>query len=233
MSIPLCIGHRGAKGYSPENTLPSFEHAIKLGCDWIELDVYSVEGELLVIHDNTVDRTTNGMGAVKELSLDYLRGLDAGDGAQVPLLKEVIDLVDRRVGINIELKGRDTAQLTSDLLHTCLDSGWRQEEFLLSSFNHHELALADSAFRKGALIDRTFKNQWDKAAELGAWSINFNRKNVTKALVTEAHEQGLKVLAYTVNEPDDIDQMLRFGVDGLFSDYPDRVRSKIDNLSNP
>ena len=135
MPSTLCIGHRGAKGLLPENTLPSFEHAINVGCDWVELDVYHVDGELLVIHDKSVERTTNGKGLVSELSFDEIRALDAGGGHSVPTLQEVIDLVDRRCRINVELKGPATAKPVSDLLSRYCLTEWTPRDFLLSSFN--------------------------------------------------------------------------------------------------
>lgn len=223
MSSPLCIGHRGAKGYVAENTLPSFEYAIELGCDWIELDVYCVEDDLLVIHDDELDRTTNGSGLVMEQTLDYLRSLDAGDGARIPTLPEVINLVDRRCGINVDLKGKGTAQPVSELLQRYCRQGWDPEAFLLSSFNHKELALGDEVFRRGALYGKLLDDLWQRAEDLAAWSVNFDMKDVTEPLVSEAHERGYQVLVYTVNVDRDIMRMLDCGVDGLFSDFPDRV----------
>ena len=119
----ICIGHRGACGYAPENTLAAFELAITMGCPWLELDVYAVEGELLVIHDDTLERTTNGKGQVMQTPLATLRSLDAGNGQQIPTLKEVIELVDHRAGINIELKGPHTAAPVCQLLHDYLAQG--------------------------------------------------------------------------------------------------------------
>ena len=118
----LCIGHRGASGHAPENTLKAFEMAVVMNCDWVELDVYAVDNELLVIHDNRLDRTTNGTGNVMHANLDYLRSLDAGQGQQIPTLNEVIQTINHRAGINIELKGPNTAepenQLYSELIRT-------------------------------------------------------------------------------------------------------------------
>lgn len=223
-SFPLCIGHRGAKGYRPENTLSSFEHAITLGCDWIELDVYLHEGELIVIHDDKVDRTTSGQGHLDDYSLEALRSLDAGDGQQIPTLQEVINLVDGRCGINVELKGVGTAEPASALLQTCCERGpWRYGQFLMSSFRHKELALSDPAFHRGALFGRLPDDLWDRAAALNPWSVNFEVTVVTQALVDEAHERGYRVLVYTVNDEADIKRMLNLGVDGMFCDYPDRL----------
>lgn len=225
----ICIGHRGAMGYRPENTLASFELALQMGCPWIELDVYSVEDELLVIHDDKLDRTTNGRGRVQTSSIDYIRSLDAGDGEKVPLLREVIDLVNHRAGINIELKGPDTAGPVSRLLNDYCSRGWDSTEFLLSSFSHSELMLADPTYRRGALFGRrSSRDRFQVAEALSAWSINPELSMVTRTLVEGAHQRGLKVLVYTVNELEDIQQMIDLSVDGIFTNYPDRVFNLLD-----
>lgn len=222
-SALMCIGHRGARGHAPENTLPSFERAIALGCDWVELDVYALDSHLVVIHDEKVDRTTNGKGLLADFSFDALRELDAGDGAVIPTLNEVLDLIDQRCGVNIELKGTDTAAPVSRMLRDYCAHGWQPTQFLLSSFSHQELALADPAFRRGALFNRRHEDLWQQAAAVRAWSVNFALKDVDRPLVEEAHRLGYRVLVYTVNKPGDIRRMIALGVDGLFSDYPDRV----------
>lgn len=224
----LCIGHRGAMGYRPENTLPAFELALEMGCPWIELDVHLCEGELLVIHDSSLERTTNGHGKLAHATLDYVRGLDAGDGAVVPTLAEVIDLVGGRAKVNIELKGRGTAAAVSRLLNDYCDRGRRPDEFLLSSFHHDELGQADFLFGRGALFGKQSREKSGgdriaRAVDLGAWSLNLGLDIVDVAEVHEAHAEGLRVLVYTVNEIDDIRRMIDIGVDGVFCNYPDRV----------
>ena len=226
----ICIGHRGACGYEPENTLDSFETAISLGCQWIELDVYFVTGELLVIHDDSLERTTNGKGDVMDSSLEYLRSLDAGNGQQIPTLSEVVDLVDKRCAINIELKGPYTAESTSAYLNSLCANGWQEDHFLLSSFYYGELAKADTRFRRGALFHKSVPDYFQITTQLDAYSINLSIKLVAQKLVDEAHRHGLKVLVYTVNQPDDILRMINMGVDGVFSDYPDRVITVVGNL---
>ena len=129
----LCIGHRGAKGLEPENTLRSIRKALDLGVDGVEIDVYSVAGQLVVIHDETLERTTNGRGLVEEQSFDYLRSLDAGKGEKIPVLREVFDEVNRRAFINIELKGRHTAEPVMELIGEYTDGrGWVMGDFLVS-----------------------------------------------------------------------------------------------------
>jgi glycerophosphoryl diester phosphodiesterase len=223
MTSFLCFGHRGACGHEPENTLSSFAMAIDLGCPWIELDVFAVEGELLVIHDDSLERTTNGTGDVKTSSLAYLRSLDAGEGQQIPTLQEVTSLVDRRCGINVELKGPDTARPVSAFLSTLCAHGWDEHQFLLSSFAHRELAKSDPRFRLGALFYKPVPDYFTRTARLNAYSINLSRKLAEPWLIGQAHDQDLKVYVYTVNESVEIRQMMQMGVDGVFSDYPDRV----------
>jgi glycerophosphoryl diester phosphodiesterase len=103
----ICFAHRGASGHEPENTLAAAVKAVDLGAHWIEVDVYALKTELIVIHDDRIERTTNGAGYVMEKTLDYLQSLDAGKGQRIPTLREVFDAVDRRSGINVELKGSE------------------------------------------------------------------------------------------------------------------------------
>jgi glycerophosphoryl diester phosphodiesterase len=220
----ICFAHRGAMGYRPENTLSSFELALEMGAPWIELDVHSIKGELVVIHDDKLERTTNGKGRIRESTFEYVRSLDAGEGQQVPTLREVLDLVDRRAGINVELKGHDTAIPVSSLLNNAIDNGWDPEQFLVSSFSHEELGLADPTFHRGALFGRRSRgDKFQIARELDAFSINPALEIVDSYMVSEAHNIGLKVFVYTVNEPQDIERMRNMGVDGVFTNYPDRV----------
>jgi glycerophosphoryl diester phosphodiesterase len=223
MTDMICLGHRGASGYAPENTLAAFTLAVEMGCSWVELDVYAVEGELLVIHDETLKRTTNGKGRVMDTSLTTLRTLDAGAGQQIPTLGEVIEIIDHRAGINVELKGKDTAAPVSALLARYEDLGWDKDEFLISSFDHTELARAHTRYRRGALFYKTGVNYVQRTRELGAFAINLAIKLVTPELVKAAHAEGLQVYVYTVNEVADIERMRALGVDGVFSNYPDRV----------
>ena len=217
----LCIGHRGASGHAPENTLEAFQLAIDMGCPWIELDVYAVEGELLVIHDDEVDRTTDGSGAVMELSLAALRELDAGNGQPIPTLGEVLSLCQNKVSVNIELKGPNTAEPVNQLLKTSASDGWSEKNIAISSFYHKELAKADPKFPRGALFHKE-ANYCAIAKDLGAYSINLSAKLVTAQAVNKAHDQGLEVWVYTVNTYDEMLELKQLGVDAVFTNYPDQ-----------
>jgi len=220
------IGHRGACGYEPENTLASFQRAIDMGCTWIELDVHFVDNELIVIHDSRLDRTTNGKGKIYDLSLEEIQSYDAGNGEHIPTLTEVLDLVDRRIGVNVELKGRATAAPVDQILTRYCDAGWHPEHFQVSSFNHDELANCGTNWRRGALFHKAVPDFFEITSRIDAYSLNLEKSLVTKNVVTEAHDKGLKVFVYTVNEPDEIQRLIDLNVDGIITNFPDRVPDK-------
>jgi glycerophosphoryl diester phosphodiesterase len=221
-----CIGHRGACGHAPENTLSSFDLALEMGCTWIELDVYCVENELLVIHDDDLERTTNGTGKVMGQDLSYLRSLDAGNGQQIPTLGEVCELVNHRAGINIELKGPGTAAPVSAFVDSCRQNGWTNDHFLVSSFDHVQLAEIrgmDDSLNIGCLFSRPASDMTERCQKLSAYSLNINARYISQEIVSMAHDSGLKVYAYTVNDLSELDRMLAIGADGIFTDFPDRI----------
>ncbi len=223
----FCFGHRGARGHEPENTVRSVRRALELGAAGVEVDVYFVEGRLVVIHDNTLDRTTNGLGPVMEKTFAQLRSLDAGKGEKIPTLEEVFDAVNRHAIVNVELKGPRTAAPVVALIHDYVERrGWRFEDFLVSSFDHAQLRetkMLRSEIRLGALFEDPLPELVSRAARLGAWSIHVSRRVVAPELVGEAHRRGLKIFVYTVNEPVELAGLDALGVDGVFTDYPERV----------
>ncbi|HSY16684.1 MAG TPA: glycerophosphodiester phosphodiesterase family protein [Candidatus Acidoferrales bacterium] len=223
----FCFGHRGAGGHEPENTVRSVRRALELGAEGVEVDVHFVDGQLVVIHDDTLDRTTNGHGRVAIKSFEYLRSLDAGLGERIPTLAEIFDAVDRRAVINVELKGPHTAAPVAALIGDYVDRrGWSIDDFLVSSFDHArlgEIKRLRPEIRTGALIEKVPRGLAQFAEVLGAWSVHASKRCVTPELVADAHHRGLKVFVYTVNEPEEIARMRALGVDGVFSDFPDRV----------
>lgn len=230
----LVIGHRGARGHAPENTLLSIDTGIKLGAHWVELDVQQLGDELLLMHDLRLDRTTNGRGLLAEYTFEELRRLDAGQGQQIPTLQEALDLVDQRVGVNIELKTwGGCASAVARVLRDYLADGWPAERLQVSSFHLPELW----EFRQllpevpvGALVCGVPLDWAGAAAELGAASLNISDEFVDDKLVTDAHARGLKVYAYTVNHPDDVRSLRAQGVDGIFTDFPDRALEAVGRL---
>jgi glycerophosphoryl diester phosphodiesterase len=227
MSQLLCFAHRGASGHEPENTLSAVEKAIVLGTDWIEVDVYAVEGELIVIHDERLDRTTTGIGNVMDKTLAFLRSLDAGKGQRIPTLREVFDSVYRRVGINVELKGPGTAGLAVPLLNEYVGKkGWNYDQFILSSFNQRELAKVkelDPQIKIGIIIGGRYRRYKKFTRRFATYSLHPRIDLVTTELITDAHQRGLKVFVYTVNQPDHIARLEAMGVDGIFTDLPELI----------
>lgn len=218
---PLVIGHRGAAGLAPENTLRSFRRACACGVDAVELDVYLVDGELVVIHDDTLERTTNGRGPVTAISLEALRQLDAGEGERVPLLGEVVAELPAGIGLNIELKGPGTALPVADFLrrHDGLD-------VLVSSFEHQQLRQFrehDKNARVAPLFHRWRASAWAIAAELDAWGVNLSRRAVSPGILAEAAERGYETLVYTINGLREARALIAQGATGVFTDFPDRI----------
>lgn len=222
------IGHRGAAGHAPENTLISFNKAVELGADMVELDVHlCATGEPVVIHDDTVDRTTNGSGRVQNLSLDDLKRLDAGDGERVPTLMEVIDEMSGRAALNVELKGLGCVDQVHEVISDAVGEGLvSHDELLISSFHLGMLewmrALSDDV-RLGVLVGEAPGKVIEFARRVGAYSVNPYHKRMSLEFVSMARGLGLKIYPWTVNEPGDIARAKAMGVDGLISDYPERV----------
>ncbi len=221
------IGHRGAAGYEPENTLSSFQKAIELGADMVELDVRLCKsGELVVIHDEKVDRTTNGRGLVADMTLAELKKLDAGNGQTIPTLEEVLGRVNKGVSVNIELKGTGTAVPVARIIDKYVSSDWNRDLFLVSSFNIGELEYfreKDGKSRVGIVFDKKSGDLFGLVDKLSAYSIHPSIKLTTPDLIEEAHKRGLKVFVWTANSPADIRRLIKMGVDGIFSNFPDRL----------
>ena len=221
------FGHRGASGSEPENTVRSVRRALEMGADGIEVDVYRIGDRLMIIHDDTLERTTNGRGSLFDKSFDELRALDAGMGERIPVLEEILDVLRPGVLLNIELKGPNTAMPVVDFIEGKVRQGfWCQEDFLVSSFDHlslSEVKLRQPWIRLGALFEKAHSSLVARAVDLGAWSLHIHRRLVSEALVREVHGSGLQIFVYTVNDAPDIRRLRDLGVDGIFTDYPDRA----------
>ncbi len=222
------IGHRGACGYEPENTLLSFKKALELNVDMIELDVYLCKTkELVVIHDDKVDRTTNGRGYVTEKSFEELRQLDAGKGEKIPTLQEVLDLTNKKAKVNIELKGEGTAKPVSKVIEKYVkEKGWSYDDFLVSSFNHYELlkfSKLSPNIKIGVLIKGAPIDFAEFAEKVNAYSVHLSLKFINKEFVEDAHKKGMKVFVWTVNDKEEMQRMKELGIDGVFSKFPDRI----------
>lgn len=216
----LVVGHRGAAGLAPENTLKSFRRAFDLGVDAIELDVHTVASGLAVIHDAEVDRTTNGRGAVSEFSLAELQALDAGDGEHVPMLDEVLAILPGGIGLNIELKGDGSATLLAETLHAPV------ENVLVSSFDHVQLAIFHESRPDvpcAPLFSKPRRDMISVARSLDAWSVNISDRIADRRRIEDLRALGFGVLVYTINDVARARELARCGATGVFTDFPDRV----------
>ena len=226
---PLIIGHRGAMGYETENTLASVEKAIELGVDMIEIDVFQISsGEIVVFHDERVDRLSNSVGNIKEYNIFDLKKLILDGGHRIPMLQDVLKQINGRVALNIELKDTKIA----DNIHQIVKGysakpEWSESQFIVSSFNWEELRKYREYSPKGRIAVLTEGDPLEAievARELNAEAINPHYSQVNAGNVAKLHEAGFKVYTYTVNDPDEFQRLKAAGVDGVFSDYPDRMK---------
>jgi len=226
---PLIIGHRGAMGYETENTLASIGKALELGVDMIEVDVFQIQsGEIAVFHDERVDRLTNGGGRIEEYNYFDMKRLTLDGGHKIPILQDVLKLVDHRVPMNIELKGKGTAGNIHKIASFYSEKrGWKPDQFLISSFDWDELRTyreLDSTGRIAVLTEGDPLEALGVAVELKAEAINPQHTQLNAENVAMIHEAGFKVYTWTVNDPVEFQRLVFIGVDGVFSDFPDRMR---------
>lgn len=238
LALPRVIGHRGAAGHAPENTLASLRRAAELGARWVEFDVaLTREGEPVLLHDETVDRTTSGKGKLAAMSLGELQQLDAGAwhseamaGERVPTLMEAIALLQSLgLGANIEIKptpGREAE--TGAVVAKRVAAAWPSSlpPPLFSSFNSEALAAARDAapaIARGYLSSRLSRGWQKEAAALGCVSIHCNHRPLDRKTASEVRQAGYLLLAYTVNDAARGRQLFEWGVEAVFTDYPDRL----------
>ncbi len=214
----LKIGHRGAKGYVAENTLASFQKALELGVDMIELDVQNSKDFIpMVIHDKTIDRTTSGNGLVNDFSAMDLHEFG------IPSLEEVFQLVKNKCRINIEIKEFEAVKSVLDVINS---NTFSKDNILISSFDWNalqEIRFHDDAISIGVLTEPNLEIAIAFAKFIKAKSIHPNFQLLTKETTLKIKEKGFQVFPWTVNEMEDILKMKSFLVDGIISDFPDRI----------
>ncbi len=234
----IVIAHRGFSGQAPENTLASFKKAIELGSDMIELDVrFSKDGQVVVIHDNTIDRTTNGRGKVADYTLKELKQFDAGSwfapqfsGEQIPTLKEVLELAKGRIRVNIEIKNESLGQYAvTDLADRALQEVKEAEmadQIIFSSF--YPSALTRIKQRDPRIwVALLYSRSWNYLPEITGGNpfsvLNLRNSYLTKGKIATIHQKGMKVNVYTVNSEEEMQQFVEWGIDGIITNRPDRL----------
>jgi glycerophosphoryl diester phosphodiesterase len=235
MSKPKIIAHRGASGHAPENTMAAFQLAMEQGADGIELDVMlSKDGQLVVIHDATVDRTTNGTGNVKDMTLVQLKALDAGNSEQIPTLEEVLHTFGGQYLINIELKNYATPfDALPRALAELLNSNGFSRSVIVSTFNPFNLVRFRRLCPKvkvGLLTVPNMANHW-------IWrlfkydALHPHYKDVDRDLVSTAKARQEEINVWTVDDPDEIRRLAALNVDSLITNFPEKAREALESAA--
>ena len=243
---PMVCAHRGRSNVAPENTLAACEAAIEVGADFLELDVRrSADGAIVCIHDGTVDRTTDGSGEVAEFTLKELRALDAGAwlsedyaGERIPLLSEVLEQIAPRLVVDIEIKQRGIAeQVVAEI-----EAAGAVRRVSVVSFDAGDLRTARTAQPRlscGFITSgpkepspQAARDLIDEALTCGASFISCHHLNVTEVLVRECHLMGIMLMAWTMDEPEDIQRMIDLRLDALVSNHPERVIEMLEGAAN-
>jgi len=230
----LVMAHRGASGSAPENTLAAFHLAAESGADFAELDVQlSLDGEVVVIHDLTLDRTTNLAGEVRDYTLSELQAADAGSwyapqfaDQHIPTLRQVMEMAGDRMGLNIEIKKtadmQDTVAGIIDLIHKL-----NFKPVIITSFAQPAIELArriNPDIATGLIFDKKHPKQ----QLAGEWQYLCAKYTlVDESFVQQAHAAGKKLLVWTVNTQDDILTMMKLGVDGIITNYPAKTKKLV------
>ena len=233
----LIIAHRGFSGAAPENTLSAFRKAIEADSDMIELDVHlSGDGEVVVIHDDTLDRTTTGRGRVSDYTLEELKRLDAGSwfgrafaGERIPALKEVLELCQDRLQVNIELKAGGLGKPVIDLSDRSLrevERAGMADHVLFSSFDLaaiKRIQMKKPGIPVALITARPWNSPAGLAREVCFTILNCRSKTLNRNNLSKAHQEGLRVNVWTVNTEKEMAHFVSMGVDGIITNYPDRL----------
>ena len=224
----LVIGHRGAKAYIAENTLESIQKALDFNVNGIEIDVHCcASGELVVFHDFTLDRMTNGEGELAKYTLSELKALKVANQFSIPTLEDVLDLINKKCILNIELKGKATAEATCKIIQKYIENhGWNYSDFLVSSFQHHQIEAVfkiDKNIPLGVLTKANMVEAIAFAETVKAKAVHPGSAIVTRDNVKLAQSKGYAVNVWTVNDEETINRMKDYGVNAIISDNPDRV----------
>lgn len=222
----LRLGHRGASAIAPENTLAAFRQALAMGAHGVELDVHLCKsGEPVVIHDDTVDRTTDGSGLVAHMTLRELRALRLGGSEHIATLEEVLAVLAEAYCL-VEIKHGDAALPAAELILHHAKKTRHDDRLWLISFKHEALVRALAVFPRlniGMSYKKLEPSSIKQAHTAHARAVIPHHTSINAATVKEAHSRGLKIIGWTANESSEIARLKALGVDGIISDHPDRL----------
>ncbi len=231
----LTIGHRGARGHIAENTIESIKKALEFNVDGIEIDVFCcATGEVVVFHDENLNRLTGYKGLIEKTTLEELNKILVDGKYKIPTLEEVINLVGNKILLNIELKGKNTAIPTSLILKKSINTlKLLSETLIVSSKDWYELEVfknQNTDIPIALLSDSHIvleKDIFIMAKKLDAIALHPRLSTLSKKIVDKIHSNGLLVNSWTINSPRHIKKAIDYGVDGIISDYPDRVKNLV------
>lgn len=226
------FGHRGAKGHAPENTVLSVKKALAFGVDGIEIDVFRCQsGEIVVFHDKSLDKLTNGSGKIEEKTLKQLSKLRVMGSEPIPTLDKIIDVIDGRTLLNIELKGKNTAEGVFNIMKKAIENGrWKVNQLFVSSFDWEELRnfkKLTNQFGIAVLTEKSPLGAIPVAHELNAFAINPLHSRLTQKIVDDIHREGFEIHTWAVNEKNRIEELISWQVDGIITDFPELFSKKI------
>jgi len=225
--MTLIIGHRGARGLEPENTMRSFQKGLELGVDYIECDVHMTkDNHIILMHDHTVDRTTNGSGPVNSFTFDEIRRLDAGKGERIPTLQELLDLACGKVKLHIELK--DEAA-TEPAVHLVEKNGMESEVFLTSGNTEtlRRVKELNASIPTEHIFGEPPENAIERALSVEAKRVSCHISHLTSEFVQNAHENSIEVIAWPPNTVEEAEKAVECSVDLICTDRPDIVTKEL------
>lgn len=250
--VPLIIAHRGASGSAPENTLAAVNKALEIGVDMVEIDVHQTKDkEIVVIHDNTVNRTTNGRGRVRDYSLKHLKALDAGSwfssefkNERVPALAEVIKLVKGKAELLIEIKSSGAYPGIEEIIIKILEENDFVKQCVIHCFNSVSLKKIRTHHPEVRIQKLVLGNIFflplhiDYRPQLGHYhhydfvsGINPNHKYINEMMLKKIQQKGQTVYVWTQNDEEKMKELISLGVDGIITDYPEKLKKIIQNLN--
>jgi len=224
----LKIAHRGASGYEAENTIAAFKKAIEIGADMIELDVRMCKtGEVIVIHDPKIDRTTNGFGVVNKKTLEEIKTFRTSNGETIPTLRETLDVIHRKVIVNINVKEDAALEPTAKLMYEYVaEKGWKYSDFIISCSRIFKLKRLKKKYPKLLIapIIVLLPSLWTRIAKsCKPYSFSVHKYALNKKLIEFAKKKNIHLYVWTLNSDEDLEKYKHMDITGIITNYPDKL----------